>query len=97
MRSLPAGSGFVVELLEDTSDTHLSRTLANATPATAGKPSLAVFVNNLGEKAAISSGRKIRCTTASVLENAGRAPRQRNRASARCGGPGCLVSLGVAL
>jgi len=52
MRSLLGGCGFIAELFEDTSDTHLSRTVANAAPAAAGQLSLAVFVDNLGEKAA---------------------------------------------
>jgi SAM-dependent methyltransferase len=52
MRSLLGGCGFIAELFEDTSDIHLSRTIANATPAASGQLSLAVFVDNLGEKAA---------------------------------------------
>ena len=52
MRSLLAKCGFIAELFEDTSNTHLSRTISNATPAAAGQLGLAVFVNNLGEKAA---------------------------------------------
>jgi SAM-dependent methyltransferase len=52
MRSLLGGCGFIAELFEDTSDTHLSRTVANATPAAAGQLGLAVFVDNLREKAA---------------------------------------------
>jgi SAM-dependent methyltransferase len=43
--------GFVEELFEDTSDTHLSRTIANATPAARGQLGLAVFVDNLAQKA----------------------------------------------
>jgi ubiquinone/menaquinone biosynthesis C-methylase UbiE len=52
MRSLLGKCGFVAELFEDTSDSHLSRTIANATPAASGQLGLAVFVDNLGEKAA---------------------------------------------
>ena len=52
MRSLLAGCGFIAELFEDTSDTHLSRTLANAAPAAPGQLGLAVFVDNLAQKAA---------------------------------------------
>jgi len=43
--------GFVIEVLEDTSAAHLSRTAANATPAAPGQLSLGVFVDNLGQKA----------------------------------------------
>jgi SAM-dependent methyltransferase len=52
MRSLLERCGFVAELFEDTSNTHLSRTSANVTPAAGGQLGLAVFVDNLGEKAA---------------------------------------------
>jgi SAM-dependent methyltransferase len=52
MRSLLGGCGFIAELFEDTSDTHLSRTIANATPAAPGQLGLAVFVDNLAQKAA---------------------------------------------
>jgi hypothetical protein len=51
MRSVLGASGFIAEVLEDTSDEHLSRTTANATPAASGQLSLAVFVDNLGQKA----------------------------------------------
>jgi SAM-dependent methyltransferase len=51
MRSVLGESGFIAELFEDTSDAHLSRTAANATPAASGQLSLAVFVDNLGQKA----------------------------------------------
>ena len=51
MRSVLAESGFIAELLEDTSDAHLSRTTANATPAAANQLGLAVFVDDLGQKA----------------------------------------------
>jgi len=50
MRSLLGESGFSTELLEDTSDVHLSRTAASATPVAAGQLSLAVFVDNLEQK-----------------------------------------------
>jgi SAM-dependent methyltransferase len=51
MRSVLGESGFITELLEDTSDAHLSRTTANATPAAPGQLGLAVFVDNLAQKA----------------------------------------------
>jgi SAM-dependent methyltransferase len=43
--------GFIAELFEDTSDAHLSRTMANATPAPKGQLGLSVFVDNLAQKA----------------------------------------------
>jgi sarcosine/dimethylglycine N-methyltransferase len=52
MRSLLGSCGFIAELFEDTTDTHLSRTIANAKPAASGQLGLAVFVDNLEEKAA---------------------------------------------
>jgi SAM-dependent methyltransferase len=52
MRSLLGQSGFVAELLEDTSDAHLGGTTANATPAAAGQLGLSVYVDNLAQKAA---------------------------------------------
>jgi len=51
MHSVLSESGFIAELFEDTSDDHLSRTTANATPAAPGQLGLAVFVDNLAEKA----------------------------------------------
>lgn len=51
MQSILRKCGFVAELFEDTSDMHLGRTTANATPAAAGQLGLAVFVDNLGQKA----------------------------------------------
>jgi len=51
MRSLLEGSRLITELLEDTSDTHLSRIVTNATPAKPDQLGLAVFVDNLAEKA----------------------------------------------
>ena len=51
MRSILGESGFVAELFEDTSDAHLSRTTANATPTAPGQLGLAVFVDNLAQKA----------------------------------------------
>jgi hypothetical protein len=51
MRSLLGQSGFITELLEDTSDAHLRGTTANATPATPGQLGLAVYVDNLAQKA----------------------------------------------
>jgi hypothetical protein len=52
MRTLLGEVGFVAELLDDTSDVHLGRTAANATPAAPGQLGLAVFVDNLARKAA---------------------------------------------
>ena len=52
MLSVLADSGFTAELFEDTSDVHLSRTIANATPAAPGQLGLAVYVENLAQKAA---------------------------------------------
>lgn len=49
MRALLGESGFIAEVFEDCSDTHLSRGTGNAAP---GQLSLAVFVDNLGQKAA---------------------------------------------
>lgn len=51
MQSALNESGFIAESFEDTSDVHLSRTAANATPAAAGELGLAVFVDNLAQKA----------------------------------------------
>ncbi|HYA27396.1 MAG TPA: methyltransferase domain-containing protein [Acidobacteriota bacterium] len=51
MQSVLGKSGFIAELFEDTSDAHLSRTAANATPAAPGQLGLAVFVDNLAQKA----------------------------------------------
>jgi sarcosine/dimethylglycine N-methyltransferase len=52
MQSLLGECGLIAELFEDTSDVHLSRTTANATPAAPGQLGLAVFVDNLAQKAA---------------------------------------------
>ena len=51
MQSLLAESGFIAEHFEDTSETHLRKTTANATPAAAGQLGLSVYVDNLGQKA----------------------------------------------
>jgi SAM-dependent methyltransferase len=51
MQAALHASGFVSELLEDTSDVHLNRTGANATPAAPGQLGLAVFVDDLARKA----------------------------------------------
>ena len=51
MRSVLDETGLIAELFEDTSDVHLSRTAANATPAASGQLGLAVFVDNLAQKA----------------------------------------------
>jgi len=50
MRSVLRETGFVTELLEDTSDAHLNGATTNATPAAPGQLGLAVYVDNLGEK-----------------------------------------------
>jgi SAM-dependent methyltransferase len=52
MNSMLRACGFSAELLEDTSEVHLSRTVANATPSAAGQLGLAVFVDELATKAA---------------------------------------------
>jgi ubiquinone/menaquinone biosynthesis C-methylase UbiE len=52
MHSVLGECGFITELFEDTSQTHLSRTIANATPAVPGQLGLGVFVDNLAKKAA---------------------------------------------
>lgn len=51
MRSILSECGFIAEVFEDISDTHLSGTTTNATPATPGQLGLAVFVDNLAQKA----------------------------------------------
>lgn len=51
MQSLLAGAGLAVELFEDTSEAHLRRSMANATPAAPGQLGLGVFVDDLGQKA----------------------------------------------
>ena len=51
MCSVLGETGFITELFEDTSDAHLSGTTANATPAASGQLGLAVFVDNLAQKA----------------------------------------------
>jgi sarcosine/dimethylglycine N-methyltransferase len=51
MRSLLGESGFIVERFEDTSDAHLSSSTANAAPAAPGQLGLAVFVDDLAQKA----------------------------------------------
>jgi SAM-dependent methyltransferase len=48
MLSALGESGFVAELFEDTSDTHLNRVVGNSAP---GPLTLAVFVDNLAQKA----------------------------------------------
>jgi SAM-dependent methyltransferase len=50
MRSLLYRSGFITDVFEDTSDVHLNASVANATPAASGQLSLAVVVDNLGQK-----------------------------------------------
>jgi sarcosine/dimethylglycine N-methyltransferase len=51
MLALLGRCGFIAELFEDTSDAHLGRTTANATPAASGQLGLAVFVDSLAQKA----------------------------------------------
>ena len=51
MRTLLEDCGFITDFFEDTSDAHLNRSTANATPAAPGQLGLAVFVDNLAEKA----------------------------------------------
>jgi sarcosine/dimethylglycine N-methyltransferase len=52
MSALLGECGFTPVVFEDTSDEHLRRTVANATPAAPGQLGLSVFVDNLGQKAA---------------------------------------------
>jgi ubiquinone/menaquinone biosynthesis C-methylase UbiE len=52
MQTVLGQCGLVAELFEDTSKTHLSRTITNATPAAQGQLGLSVFVDNLSQKAA---------------------------------------------
>lgn len=49
MRSVLGESGLIAELLEDTSDAHLSGATTNATPAAQGQLRLAVYVDNLAQ------------------------------------------------
>lgn len=51
MRSMLGEIGFIEELFEDTSDVHRARTAANATPAAPGQLGLAVYVEDLAQKA----------------------------------------------
>jgi len=51
MHAILDDCGLVVEVFEDTSDAHLNRSASNATPAAQGQLGLAVFVDNLSEKA----------------------------------------------
>jgi len=51
MRSLLGESGFTAERFEDVSDAHLNLTTANAAPGAPGQLGLAVFVDNLAQKA----------------------------------------------
>lgn len=51
MRTVLGECGFAAKVFEDTSEEHLGRTVANATPAAPGQLGLSVFVDNLGQKA----------------------------------------------
>jgi SAM-dependent methyltransferase len=51
MCSVLGESGFITEIFEDTSAGHLSGTAATATPAAPGQLGLAVYVDNLAQKA----------------------------------------------
>jgi len=51
MRAVLGEIGFIANVFEDTSDAHLSGAAANATPAAAGQLGLAVYVDNLAQKA----------------------------------------------
>jgi sarcosine/dimethylglycine N-methyltransferase len=51
MQAMLGECGFSVGVFEDTSDEHLGRTVANATPAAPGQLGLSVFVDNLQQKA----------------------------------------------
>jgi sarcosine/dimethylglycine N-methyltransferase len=50
MQTMLRECGFSVEIMEDTSDEHLTRSVANATPSAPGQLGLSAFVDNLGEK-----------------------------------------------
>lgn len=51
MRTLLGESGLAVELFEDTSDAHLSGSIASAKPSEPGRLGLAIFVDDLAQKA----------------------------------------------
>ncbi|MDX1375262.1 MAG: methyltransferase domain-containing protein [Burkholderiales bacterium] len=51
MRAALDACGFVAERFEDTSDAHLGKSTANATPAASGELGLSVFVDDLAQKA----------------------------------------------
>jgi SAM-dependent methyltransferase len=52
MHSVLGGCGFIAELFEDTSDSHLRRSVENGAPAVTGRLGLAVYVDDLAQKAA---------------------------------------------
>jgi SAM-dependent methyltransferase len=52
MRSLLGESGFIAELMEDASDAQSNGTTASTAPAAPGQLGLAVYVDNLAQKAA---------------------------------------------
>ena len=52
MRSLLGESGFITGLMEDASEAQLNGTTASTTPAAPGQLGLAVYVDNLAQKAA---------------------------------------------
>jgi SAM-dependent methyltransferase len=51
MQSVLGACGLVAERMEDTSDAHLNGATTNATPAASGQLGLAVYVDNLAQKA----------------------------------------------
>jgi SAM-dependent methyltransferase len=51
MQGLLGDAGLAEDWFEDTSDAHLGKSTANATPSAQGQLGLSVFVDNLGEKA----------------------------------------------
>jgi sarcosine/dimethylglycine N-methyltransferase len=51
MQSILGGFGLAVEIFEDVSDSQFSTNKINSTPASQGQLGLAVYVDNLGEKA----------------------------------------------
>jgi len=51
MQTILKGFGFSTEMFEDVSDSQFSTSKANSTPATEGQLGLAVYVDNLAEKA----------------------------------------------
>ena len=51
LQAMLGGFGFAIDIFEDVSDSQFSRGTANSTPAPEGQLGLAVYVDNLAEKA----------------------------------------------